>query len=450
VSGSDSLPDPALLERLFPHLEITELLGQGGMGAVYKARQPSLDRLVALKILPRQADHDPAFAERFVREARALARLNHPNIVAVYDFGSVEGIHFLIMEYVDGANLREAQKDGQLTPAEALRIVPRICEALQYAHEEGVVHRDIKPENVLIDKKGRVKIADFGLARILGQERPHQRLTRVGDVMGTPHYMAPEQIEHPQQVDHRADIFSLGVVFYELLTGELPLGRFAPPSRKVEVDVRIDDVVLRALEKEPERRYQQANEVKTAVEAIAHTRPGTPAAHARPRARTLALVTASLALVVLCAGLGRLLKARHEMSPTFSPPQTPQVAPAVLGAVPKASPESAPPVVVSTLPQSGLDDVDPTLPELRVTFSKPMKDQNWSWSTWGEGTYPDATGKPYYLDDGLTCVLPVKLEPGHLYAIWLNSDRFQSFQDRDGRPSLPYLLIFKTRNTSLP
>jgi len=172
------------------------------------------------------------------------------------------------MEYVDGPNLRQLERAGKLTPREALQIVPQICEALQYAHDEGIVHRDIKPENVLLDKKGRVKIADFGLAKILGREPQDFHLTGVGQVMGTPHYMAPEQVEHPQNVDHRADIYSLGVVFYEMLTGELPLGKFAPPSRKVQVDVRLDDVVLRALEKEPERRYQTASQVKSAVETL--------------------------------------------------------------------------------------------------------------------------------------------------------------------------------------
>ncbi len=149
--------------------------------------------------------------------------------------------------------------------------MPQICEALQFAHDEGIVHRDIKPENILIDKKGRVKITDFGIAKILGAPAGKISLTGVRTVMGTPHYMAPEQMEKPQSVDHRADIYSLGVVFYEMLTGELPLGKFQAPSQKVHLDVRLDEVVLRSLEKEPGRRYQQASEVKTRVETIAST-----------------------------------------------------------------------------------------------------------------------------------------------------------------------------------
>ncbi|MGD0536448.1 MAG: protein kinase [Verrucomicrobiota bacterium] len=256
---------------MFPQLEILELIGQGGMGSVYKARQPALDRLVALKLLPAQTGTDPGFAERFSQEARALAHLSHPNIVAIYDFGTAGGMNYFLMEFVDGVNLRQLQRSDRVSPRDALQIVPQICDALQSAHDEGIVHRDIKPENVLVDRKGRVKIADFGLAKILGRETPDFRLTREGQVMGTPHYMAPEQVEHPLAVDHRADIYALGVVFYEMLTGELPLGRFQPPSRKVEVDVRLDEVVLHALEKEPERRYQHASEVKTAVETIAQT-----------------------------------------------------------------------------------------------------------------------------------------------------------------------------------
>ena len=151
------------------------------------------------------------------------------------------------MEFVDGVNLRQMLQSAKLSPAEALKIVPRICDALQYAHEEGVVHRDIKPENILIDKRGRLKIADFGLAKLLGPSAADFKLTATHQVMGTLHYMAPEQMERPLAVDHRADIYSLGVVFYEMLTGELPLGRFAPPSQKATIDVRLDDVVLRAL-----------------------------------------------------------------------------------------------------------------------------------------------------------------------------------------------------------
>ena len=153
------------LAAAFPQLEILEMIGQGGMGFVFKARQAKLQRFVALKILPESLAADPAFAERFVREGRVLARMNHPNIVTVHDFGQANGFFYLLMEYMDGVNLREAMKVGRFTPEQALAIVPRICDALQFAHAEGILHRDIKPENILLDSKGRVKIADFGIAK---------------------------------------------------------------------------------------------------------------------------------------------------------------------------------------------------------------------------------------------------------------------------------------------
>jgi serine/threonine protein kinase len=266
-------PAPGELAGLFPQLEVLELLGQGGMGAVYKARQVKLDRLVALKVLPPAAAGGPGFAERFEREARAMARLSHPNIVAVHDFGDAGGLYYLVMEFVEGANLRQAQAVGTIEPARALPLVAQLCSALQYAHEMGVVHRDVKPENILLDRRGQVKVADFGLAKLVGQTRAAARLTGTRQAMGTPHYMAPEQWERPLEVDHRADVYSLGVVFYELLTGELPLGKFAPPSARAGVDARLDQVVLRAIEKRPEQRYQHMSEMRSAVDSVEKAPP---------------------------------------------------------------------------------------------------------------------------------------------------------------------------------
>ena len=286
-AGGFEAPASEDLQLLFPQLEFLELLGKGGMGAVYKAQQKSLERLVAVKIIKPQAADDPAFAERFLREARSLAKLNHPNIVTVHDFGEVRQLpnagvaqelaqrplFYFVMEYVEGANLRELMRARQITPQAALRIVPALCDALQYAHDEGIVHRDIKPENILIDRKGRVKIADFGLAKIMARGPRDVTITDTYQAMGTLHYMAPEQMERPREVDHRADIYALGVMFYEMLTGELPLGRFAPPSQKVQVDVRLDEIVLRALERDPARRYQRVSDVKTQVESVSSVKP---------------------------------------------------------------------------------------------------------------------------------------------------------------------------------
>lgn len=292
------------IRKAFPQFEIIELLGQGGMGMVYKARQPQLDRFVALKVLSPELSKDPAFAERFSREAKALARLNHPNIVTVFDFGKAGEIYYFVMEFVDGMNLWQLeQAKKRLSPEEAFAIVPRICDALQYAHDEGVVHRDIKPGNILIDNRGRVKIADFGLAKIVHKDAAHPPLTQPKVTMGTLQYMAPEQMETPMSVDHRADIYSLGVVFYEMLTGELPMGRFAPPSEKVQVDVRMDEVVLRALEREPARRYQQVSEIKERVETVSAGPEQSSAESETPTTQSSSAIAWAIAAVVLVLAL---------------------------------------------------------------------------------------------------------------------------------------------------
>jgi predicted Ser/Thr protein kinase len=308
-------PDPESLKQQFPQLEILELLGKGGMGAVYKARQRGLDRLVAVKILPSEIGGDPAFAGRFTREARALAKLSHQNIVSVFDFGQAGGQYYFIMEYVDGANLRQLIEEGSLNPEEALAIVPQICDALQFAHNEGIVHRDIKPENILVDKQGRVKIADFGLAKLFGKAPAEATLTAAHQVMGTLHYMAPEQMRGAGAVDHRADIYSLGVVFYEMLTGELPIGKFEPPSKRVHIDVRLDDVVLRALESEPERRYQRAAELKHDTQRLASNSDVAPGVAANSKTDTSDLHAAAARRLrnpmaaLFVAGLAQLIVA---------------------------------------------------------------------------------------------------------------------------------------------
>ena len=287
---------PEQIAPHFPQLEILECLGRGGMGVVYKARQKTLNRFVALKLLAPERVNDTKFAERFTREAQALAALNHPNIVTIYDFGQAGGFYYLLMEFVDGLNLRQLMRTRKFTPEEALAIVPPLCDALQFAHDRGIVHRDIKPENLLLDKAGRVKVADFGIARMLGTVNGNgnagasaapENVTQ--SAVGTPSYSAPEQQNNPQRVDNRADIYSLGVVFYELLTGELPGKCIEPPSRKVQIDVRLDAIVLRALQQQPELRYQQVSEVRTLVETLGAMNPGplAPPAPSPPFTQTM-------------------------------------------------------------------------------------------------------------------------------------------------------------------
>ena len=263
--SKDSISTPTVedISEAFPELEVISLIGQGGMGSVYQIRQPELDRVAALKILSPSLGNHPAFAERFAREARVMGKLQHPHIVTIFESGESDGYFYLLMEYVDGVNLREAMKAGRFSPEQALAVVPEICDALQAAHSKGILHRDIKPENILLDREGRVKIVDFGIARLAGDSEQNFTLTMTGHALGSTAYMAPEQYEHPHQVDHRADIYSLGVVIYEMLTGELPLGRFPSPGERAAVNSRIDEIVLKTLEKERDLRQQSVTEVKT-------------------------------------------------------------------------------------------------------------------------------------------------------------------------------------------
>ncbi len=315
-------PKPAEIEVLFPELEVLDIVGQGGMGFVYKARQKNLGRIIALKLLSTSLMDDPQFAERFSREARAMAMMNHPNIIAIYDFGKRGAYYFLVMEFVDGLNLRQLIQTTKMEPSEAMQLVPQLCDALQYAHDRGIVHRDIKPENVLLSQDGRVKIADFGLAKLTDGTNANFTLTQTQQVMGTLNYMAPEQRERPNEVDHRADIYSLGVVIYELLTGELPLGRFAPPSKKVGVDVRLDEVVLRALEKEPELRFQQASEFKTGFETLSGQAAmmglvSRPAGNKSLQFKLIKFAIATVALILCISGLVMLIVSAE--NPSYLP-----------------------------------------------------------------------------------------------------------------------------------
>ena len=249
------LPSIEELSDLFPELEIEELLGTGGMGCVFRARQKKLDRVVAIKILPRELASDDLFAERFAREARAMARLNHPNIVSIYDFGQAGDMYYLSMEYMDGMNLRELIDAKALDPHEAMGVFAQVCNALSYAHAEGVIHRDIKPENILFNKQGHVALADFGLARLAMDTNAEISITQTRQAMGTLNYMAPEQYENPKTVDHRADIYALGVLLYELMTGKVPRGSFPSVESICPTGPKVDHMINQALQVAPDDRY---------------------------------------------------------------------------------------------------------------------------------------------------------------------------------------------------
>ena len=259
--------------------QISKLLGRGGMGAVYLATDSRLDRKVAIKMLPPElGDHEEALT-RFEREAKAMAALEHPNIINVYDYGSTPKGHlFIVMEFIDGTDLHQLRSSGDMDLNGALDIVSQVCAALQFAHSQGIIHRDIKPANILVGHNGSVKVADFGLAKVFGTEsRPNHdaSLTHTGASMGTPDYMAPEQ-RQGESVDHRADIYALGVMLYDLLTGAPPRGAWTAPSQKVEIDIRLDEIIIGALQENPVARYQAAGEVKDDVDSVKTSTGGAP------------------------------------------------------------------------------------------------------------------------------------------------------------------------------
>lgn len=275
LEDEDAVPEPATaleddeLAAELPGFELEQRIGRGGMGVVWRARERVLDRHVAIKLV-RNVERDPAFAERFTREARIMARLHHPNIVTLFSFGRTRSNHcYLVMEMVEGADLAQLIIKNALNVPAALTITSDVCDALQHAHEIGFVHRDIKPGNVLIDKDGHVKVVDFGLAKLSDKhDTDTLGITEHGWAVGTPLYAAPEQAKGKGEIDHRADIYSVGVVLYQMLTSEVPRGIFAPPSSKRKIDKRLDKIVMRALQEDPAKRYQSISELSTELQKV--------------------------------------------------------------------------------------------------------------------------------------------------------------------------------------
>jgi serine/threonine protein kinase len=326
VTGAWQPPSPEELQRDFPLYEIRGILGRGGMGAVYKGWQKNLDRFVAIKILPPGLDDGVAgFTERFKREAKAMAQLEHPGIVAVYDAGTTPGgLLYFVMQCVEGTDVQKLVAEcGRLDPAEALRITSAVCDALGYAHEHGIIHRDIKPSNIMLDARGTVKVADFGLAKSTNAETTMLTMSNVS--MGTPEFMAPEAMKGAANVDHRADLYAVGVMLYQMLTGEIPRGRFIPLSRAVPgLDKRLDAIVDNALQTEPAARYSTAAELRTVLapiltRAIAKREASAGASASRKKPLFVALALAVLALAALVHFApwkkGRLIPAARLTSP---------------------------------------------------------------------------------------------------------------------------------------
>ena len=293
LTGTPSLEE---LREAVPGFTVEALLGRGGMGAVYRARQLDLDRDVAIKFVV-TSRLDPSFGERFEREARVLARLNHPNIVAVHRYGRTDdGLAYIVMEYVEGSDLAQLIASGRIPEAQALPLVEQICAALAYAHTAGCVHRDIKPGNILLDRAGRVKVADFGLAKLLDDTAAPglplaSALTLSFVGVGTAHYAAPEQTKAGATVDHRADIYALGVVLCEMLTGEVPRGVFKNPSEKSGAHQCWDTMILRAMNERPEERFGTMGDVSRELARV--RRQMEP----RPRWKTPVLITAGVMML---------------------------------------------------------------------------------------------------------------------------------------------------------
>jgi len=257
-------PEISELAPLFPGYEISNLIATGGMGAVYRAVQKSLDRPVAIKILPQEFSKDAAFCAGFEAEAKAMARLNHPNLIGVYDFGEIAGMLYIIMEYVPGKSVFHSAHGIAIDPAEVIRLVTGICNGLAHAHENGIIHRDIKPSNILLDLNAQPKIGDFGLARPV-----ENKIQEGEEIFGTPHYTAPEVVSSPHSVGNRADIFSVGVLLHELLTGRLPAEDRRPASVICGCDPRFDAIIKRATNPIPEARYATAAEMAKDLNVIA-------------------------------------------------------------------------------------------------------------------------------------------------------------------------------------
>jgi len=382
---SFAVPSLEEMHAYLPQFNFEKLAACGGMGAVYQASQPSLERKVAVKILPPEFGSEPEFATRFQSEARAMARLNHTNIVGVYDFGITPGGHlFLVMEWVDGRSLHDVIHAGSLSLRKATNLAIQLCEALTFAHENRIIHRDIKPGNIMVNDADHVKVADFGLARPISDEAEQD------NPFGTPDYAAPE-IRGGSVVDHRVDIYAAGVVLYEMLTGTVP----GEPRRSVTefaaIAPRWDQIIARAIDPDPEKRYQDAGEFRAHIvvamkqtsdptlpdlapaPAPAPRKPRPPAPAVKLTQRQQIMMVIGLVAVVL-AGLAFLI---------FRTPSAPHMS----GAGGMLAPAEPTPAEIREVLQK-LSQTDSELVKLLASFS-----EDWAASGASRGGSSDAAEK---------------------------------------------------------
>jgi serine/threonine protein kinase len=333
-------------KTLGPYRVIAQI-GKGGMATIYRAYQPAMDRTVALKILPEHFAHDPQFVERFYREARTIAQLEHPNILPVYDFGEQDGITYLVMRFLDGGTLQELMEKQPLSLGQTSHILTQVCAALDYAHRKGIIHRDVKPSNVMIDREGAVYLSDFGIAKVLESS---SHLTQTGAVLGTPAYMSPEQCMG-STIDKRSDIYSLGVMLYEMAVGVVPFKADTPMAvmmahmhdplpmprlKNPAISEELQLVILKAMAKEPGDRFQTAAELAAALRRAAPVEEAPPPA-VEPKA--------GLPPAVIAQSPGG---AESQAEPTYKAPQV--AAPVTPRSEP--TPQPAAPVVPPPLPAS--------------------------------------------------------------------------------------------------
>jgi serine/threonine protein kinase len=340
-------PEPAELERMLPQYAIQRLIASGGMGAVYAGLQRDLDRPVAIKILPPDAGRDGESIDRFRTEAKAMARLIHPHIPAVFEFAVVEEYCVLVMELVDGSNVFHLIRENLLPSRRAIEVFQQVCDAVHFAHSRSIVHGDIKPGNILVNTDGQAKLADFGLARLMEQS---DRDSSSWTPMGTPEYAAPELYDRNATPDHRADIYSLGVVLHEMLTGAAPSGEFELPATALKLDPRIDEIIARCMEINPDLRYQSVAEIRQVTREILdgiNAPPPAPPQRAASRKITLAQRKAP-------TGARKPATAPSKAAPPKSAPpkSAPPKAPASLTPVrkPAAPPPIAPPRQLAAAP----------------------------------------------------------------------------------------------------
>ncbi|MFN8455634.1 MAG: serine/threonine-protein kinase [Anaerolineae bacterium] len=268
-----------LTGRQFGPYQIVAPLGEGGMAAVYKAYQPGMERYVALKVLPRHFAHDPQFVARFEQEAKILARLQHPHILPVFDYGQADGYAYIVMPFLHSGTLTDLMRGAPLPLAQIRRIISQVGDALDYAHSQGLIHRDVKPSNILLDERGNCLLTDFGIAKMI-ESSAH--LTATGGFIGTPAYMSPEQ-GLGQKIDGRSDIYALGIILYEMALGQVPYKAETPMAvvvkhindplpipRQVNSSLPegVEGVILKALAKQPEDRYATAGDMVQALRAV--------------------------------------------------------------------------------------------------------------------------------------------------------------------------------------